>query len=158
MGTFSYETSDVQNKGEVGGNLEAVVKLLPSFQIEGSASIDITEKENITASDLKCSFTSDIELPTLPTNVKEGVEGYKQLKSQRNENTENILTFELEPIEKYCSDADSILNEISSTTIDEIITVLQDLEDVNLEARSLSKSNSALTYKNSLGKAINFFL
>merc|ERR1719336_1478564 len=156
--TFSYETSDVQNKGEVGGNLEAVVKLLPSFQIEGDAQISITENENITASDLKCSFTSDIELPKLPTNFKEGVEGYQQLKSQRNVNTENILTFELEPIEKYCSDADSILNEISSTTIDEIITVLQDLEDVNLEARSLSKSNAALTYKNSLGKAINFFL
>merc|ERR1712018_631795 len=158
MGTFSYETSDVQNIGKVGGKLEAVVKLLPSFQIESDAQISITENENITASDLKCSFTSDIELPKLPTNFKEGVEGYQQLKSQRNENTENILTFELEPIEKYCSDADSILNEISSTTIDEIITVLQDLEDVNLEARSLSKSNAALTYKNSLGKAINFFL
>merc|ERR1719422_826481 len=156
--TFSYETSDVQNKGEVGGNLEAVVKLLPSFQIEGNAQISITENENITASDLKCSFTSDIELPKLPTNFKEGVEGYQQLKGQRNVNTENILTFELEPIEKYCSDADSILNEISSTTIDEITTVLQDLEDVNLEALTLSKSNAALTYKNSLGKAINFFL
>merc|ERR1712012_1480469 len=156
--TFSYETSDVQNKGEVGGNLEAVVKLLPSFQIEGDAQISITENENITASDLKCSFTSDIELPKLPTNFKEGVEGYQQLKSQRNVNTENILTFELEPIEKYCSDADSILNEISSTTIDEITTILQDLEDVNLEALTLSKSNAALTYKNSLGKVINFFL
>ena len=146
--TFSYETSEIQDKSEVGGRLDVIVKTLPSFQIEGSAEISISEKENITASDLKCSYTSDIELPTLPTNFKEGVEGYKQLKTKRNEQTENILSFELEPIEKYCSNADSILNEISSTTINEITTVLQDMEDINLEAVSLSKSNAALTYKN----------
>merc|ERR1719414_1042178 len=42
--TFSYETSDIQDNSEVAGKLDVVVKLLPSFNVEGSASINITEK------------------------------------------------------------------------------------------------------------------
>lgn len=155
---FQYETKDESSNSEVGGSLMVAIKAIPSFRIDGKATIGITETEEINASDLKCSFKSDFDLKSIPTTFNEAVKSYKSLVDLENKDTENVLKFTLEPIKNYCGDVQTILNEISEKDIDDIQTTLQELEQLELEAYSLTISKAALTYSGTLGKAASLFL
>lgn len=156
--SFSHETKDESTNGRIAGKLEVAIRAIPSIQIEGSASINISETETITAKDLKCSIKSDFSIKKLPTNYVEAVEVFKSLVSLHDINTSNVLKFELTPIQKYCGEVESILTQISASVLDDVKNVLLELERLELTAVSLTQSRAALTYTGSLGKAVNLFL
>ena len=86
--SFKYDTKDTQANSKVEGFLKVAVDLLPGFAINGEANIKISEDEKITASELKCSFNSDFQMPKIPTNFKEAVEEYQRLGNLSDENTD----------------------------------------------------------------------
>ena len=94
--------SDFSKQSAVGGSLEVVIKSLPSIQIEGSASANITEEEKILTNDLDVSFAGDTILEESVSSFEDAVKVYKHfstvaLKSQ------NVVKFSLSPIENYCT-------------------------------------------------------
>jgi len=155
---FQLEAKDEKDISEIGGSLKVAIKNLPSIKIEAEAKLKITQEETIKQKDLTCSFKSDFDFNDNPTNFQEAVETYKQLNNLTLENVDNILSFEAQPIEKYCGGKEAILNLISSKIITNIGDVLQELEDTRLLAESLKNNRAAMAYRNSLGKVISEFL
>ena len=156
--TFKYTTKETSQNMEVEGKLEAALKKIPQVNFSVNASIAVTKNETIKGKDLECSFLSDMDIPQLPTNYKEAVETYKGLVDQTDENTTNVLKFDLEPINNYCTDTDAILNELSDEVMDKIKDILLNLEKLERKAVSLRASKAALYFPRSLGISVDTFV
>ena len=95
---------------------------IPSASISGDAKIKISENETISAKDLKCSFSSDFDIKDIPTNFAEAISSYKSLVNLTDENTDNVLEFELDPIDQYCDGTTAILMSLHDEVQNQVKT------------------------------------
>ena len=75
---------------------------MPSIQIEGSASVNIKEKEVKLTEDLDVSFTGDTILETPVSSFNDSVRVYTHFSTEALK-SQNIRKFSLSPIEDYCT-------------------------------------------------------
>ena len=79
--TFSKTTSDFSKNSVVGGSLKVFIKKLPGIQIEGKATINITEDEKIFRESLQVEFNGDTILQDTVTTYEDALEAYKKFSS-----------------------------------------------------------------------------
>ena len=155
---FELETSEDSDQSEIAGGLRAVIDGIPSISIDAEANINITEDLEIKQKNLKCSFESDFDFNDNPSTFVEALKTYKQLANLTLDETDNILSFEATPIERYCDKRAAILNQISEKLIDRVAIVFKELEDTRLFAQKLKSKRAATAYRDSLGKVVIDFL
>ena len=152
---FERTTSNSSTAEEVSGSLSVAVKNIPSFQIEGSAVVDVKGKvvENIDSIEVK--FYGDVILEKTPSTYIDAIKVFDEIPSKVKD-TKTVVKFQMTPIEFYCDDTEVILNSINRNLVDQTNQILEDFSVLERDSNSLiSTTVSKLFY--SIRKTFNTF-
>jgi len=83
--TFEVEKLDNEKDHNIGGSLEVLVKNLPGFSIDGSASVNLTETEKEVVDRMTFSYEGDADIQ-LPGTFEEAVKYWKEIQKVARKN------------------------------------------------------------------------
>ncbi|CAL4098549.1 unnamed protein product [Meganyctiphanes norvegica] len=135
---FDKQHVSSEEKRKVGGAVEVIVKSIPSFQIEGGATLDLKDEQKEVSKSLNCTFYGDVRPKTNPTTFEEAIQVYKGLNELVGEHGEP-LTIWLYPLEKLDSKAAKLAREISSNLISQVETIFEGFQDIFVWCNDLIK-------------------
>ena len=116
---FDQEVSKDESLKEVHGNMEVLVKSLPSIHIDGRGSVDITEDQKKKTEKMHCKMYGDFRTEESPTTYEEAVRVYKQLPSLIGDKGQNAVAVQvyLCPLSAIDSKGQRMVREISANYI-----------------------------------------
>ena len=80
---FKHSKQSSFEKQNVGGSLQAVVKAIPGFSIEGSASVKLNGEEKKLSESLEVRFNGDFTFKNgMPTTFNGSINAFKELTSK----------------------------------------------------------------------------
>ena len=80
---FKHAKKSGSERQDVAGSLQAVVKSIPGFSIEGSASVKLTGEEKKLLESTEVRFNGDFQLKNgFPTTYEGAVDAFKELSSK----------------------------------------------------------------------------
>ena len=142
---FEKEFRSQSEKRKVAGSLSVVVKAIPSFSIEGHASVNFQEDEEEVRKYMTLTFYGDTILDNPPTTFEDAVTVYKEL-PQVAKQSNSTVAFTLTPITLYCRQQQAILNSISEQNVAMVATMQADFRFVEMTIHSLQSSTVATNY------------
>lgn len=154
---FHLEKSTDYSQTDVEGHLMAKIANLPSLKIDAKVELKMSETETITGEKIKCSFFGDTILDSSPTNFNDAIAIYKSMSKLARAST-SAISFEAQPIDKFCSGKEVILNKLSDNNIKNLEKALQQMEETELEAMTLLRTKGAITYGQSLGRIVQLYV
>ena len=142
---FETEKSESYSKQEIAGTLDILIKKIPSMEISGTASLNLTTTEETIASDVRFRFHGDTIIDPPPQSFDEAIEVYQSLPAASLED-ERVVSFSIAPLTDYCTLTDTILNDISNANVELVSTMMVDFEQVEKVLRRLKNTNLALNF------------
>ncbi|CAK6978736.1 neoverrucotoxin subunit beta-like, partial [Scomber scombrus] len=142
---FDSEKLDASSVQEVQGHMEAVIKKIPSFDIEGKVEIKLTEEEKALTNKFSCKFYGDLILESNPATFVEAVKTYVELPKLLGENKENAVPLKvwMMPLKNFDSKAAESKGEISTGILKKAEDTLEDLRQIEMRCNdSLADSVS----------------
>lgn len=141
---FDRQVSESESYRDIHGRVEAMVKALPSIDLEigGSAEVGIKQGEKEEASKFECTFYGDFLLKKNPSTFEEAVQVYRELPQLLGlESGENTVAKKvwLYPLSKLDSKAAQIVREISSNLVNQAQSILEDMHEVEMRSNDLMK-------------------
>ncbi|XP_027035056.2 cytolytic toxin-alpha-like [Tachysurus fulvidraco] len=139
---FDYSSSESENKQAVEGNLQAVIKKIPTISIEGQASLKLSSEEKKLAENINVTFYGDYELDENPTTYTEALRACKKLPSLLKErNSKGVpVTVWLYPLTLLDSRAAKLVREISLSLVSKTENVLEDLAEAERKCNDLLRN------------------
>ncbi|XP_008285366.1 verrucotoxin subunit beta-like isoform X1 [Stegastes partitus] len=137
---FVFDTKKVEAESvqELEGSMRALIKKIPSFDVDGKVDIHLTEEEKALAQQFSCKFFGDFILESNPSTFKEAVKAYAGLPTLVRQNSVP-LTVWLMPLKILEPKAPELINDISAGLLIKIEDVLDDLK------RMETRCNDSLT-------------
>ena len=141
---------------QVHGNLEAMIKALPSFDLNvgGSADLDIQKKEKKGVEEIHCKFYGDFILPKNPTTYQDAVRVYQELPKllggvgYPNSVPKKVWLY---PLSKLDSKVHRLVREISSWLIDDVQELLESLHELEIQTNDLIQNEVCSYFHESKG-------
>ncbi|XP_053197838.1 stonustoxin subunit beta-like [Scomber japonicus] len=131
---FDSEKLDASSVQEIQGHMEAVIKKIPGFDVEGKVDIKLTEEEKALTNKFSCQFYGDLILESNPATFVEAVKTYVELPKLLGEKKENAVPLKvwLMPLKNLDSKAAELKAEISKETVTEVEDTLEDLLQIEM--------------------------
>ncbi|KAL7852458.1 hypothetical protein SRHO_G00182430 [Serrasalmus rhombeus] len=139
---FDHTAADNEDKQEVKGNLHAMIKKIPSFSIEGEASLTLNEGEKKMADNISVSFYGDYELERNPTTYIEALQTYKDLPNMLRESGAVPVRVWLYPLKLLSNKAAKLVREISESLVSKTEGLLEELGEVERRCNDLVRNRS----------------
>ena len=140
-----------ENKQEIVGSIQAVVKSIPSFSIEGKASVDLKGMLKNISKEMEVTLYGDFLLQHQPTTFDEAIQTYKTLPSLLGTKPEyggsSKIKMQLTPITTYCKKADVLLIGISDQLINQVTITLEKFESIKRKVTTLLASRPAIDFQ-----------
>lgn len=126
---FDLTASENEDTEEIEGNLNVMVKKMPSFSIEGEGALTMSEAQKKLANTIKCTFYGDYELEENPTTYMEAMQLYKKLPSLLRERESDAVPMKvwLYPLARLGDKAATLQREIHKTLISKAESLLEEL-------------------------------
>ncbi|XP_066511696.1 verrucotoxin subunit beta-like [Hoplias malabaricus] len=141
---FDKTVSDNEDKQEVEGNLNVIVRKIPSFSIEGAGALKMNENEKKMAENISCTFYGDYELDENPTTYMEALQLFKKLPSllkQREQDAVPVKVW-LYPLSHLDSKAAKLEREIKTTLISKVESLMEELGDAERKCNNLTENKT----------------
>nr|XP_057920678.1 neoverrucotoxin subunit alpha-like [Doryrhamphus excisus]XP_057920679.1 neoverrucotoxin subunit alpha-like [Doryrhamphus excisus] len=156
------ESSSVQ---DIQGNMEAVIKKIPSFTIEGRASLQLTEEEKALTNKFSCKFFGDLILKKNPATFVDAVNAYTELPSllEQKDNTAPLVVW-LYPLNSLYAEAPKLIEDLSMALARKIQTTIEDGNEVTMRCNDSLYSDVAREFTvihknlNSFKKLCSFYI
>ncbi|XP_073345888.1 neoverrucotoxin subunit alpha-like [Pagrus major] len=131
---FDSEKLDASSVKNIQGHMEAVIKKIPSFDIEGKVNIKLTDEEKDVTKKFSCKFYGDFILESNPASFEEAVKTYVELpKLLREKGTDTVpLTVWLMPLKVFDHTAAELKREISVGLVGKLQDALEDLREMEM--------------------------
>ena len=140
-----------ENKQKIFGSIQAVVKSIPSFSIEGKASVDLKGILKDISKETEVTLYGDFLLQHQPTTFDEAIQTYKTLPSLLGAKPEyegsSKIKMQLTPITTYCNKADVLLIGISDQLINQVTATLEKFESIKRKVTTLLASRPAIDFQ-----------
>ncbi|XP_048046143.1 stonustoxin subunit alpha-like isoform X3 [Megalobrama amblycephala] len=138
---FDRTSSEEENKQEIEGELNVMVKKIPLFSIEGKGAIKMTDGEKKVAESIACTFYGDFRLEQNPTTYMEALDVYKNLPNILKENPQNAVPVKvwLYPLSLLDTKAAQLEREISTCLVSNTEDVMEKLGEVERKCNDLSR-------------------
>ena len=153
---FRKRVEESEKKSAIAGKLFVKIKSVPGTEIEGDASLNITEHEKNMTKNLEVNFWGDAILDYSVTTYEDAVKVFKDF-STYAKTSNSVVSFGLSPIKKYCNEKTAILNSLSNGLQIQMLEALQDLEQLEVEVDALLAADSTKAFPASIGTNINTF-
>ena len=142
---FESKESDSYSKTDIEGSLKFLIKKIPSMELSGSGSIEMTDIETEIADTMTFKFFGDTVIDPPPQSFNESIEIYQSLPAASLEN-QRVVSFSIAPLSDYCDESDAILNSISNANVESVSAMMVDFEQVHQVFRRLLNSDLALDF------------
>ncbi|XP_056311330.1 cytolytic toxin-alpha-like [Danio aesculapii] len=139
---FDRTLSSDENIQEIEGELNVMIKKIPSFSIEGKGSVKMTDSDKDKAEKISCTFHGDFHLEQNPTSYMEALDTYQKLPTLLKENPQNAVPIKvwLYPLCLLNDNVAKLMREISSGLVSNTVDIIENLEEVNRVSSDLSKN------------------
>ncbi|XP_060751588.1 cytolytic toxin-alpha-like [Tachysurus vachellii] len=136
---FDLTTNENEDQEEIEGNLNVMVRKMPSFSIEGQGALAMSESEKKLANSINCTFYGDYELEQNPTTYMEALQLYRKLPSLLRERENDAVPMKvwLYPLSLLGEKAATLEREIHKMLITEAETLLEDLRYAETQCNDL---------------------
>ncbi|XP_052445548.1 neoverrucotoxin subunit alpha isoform X1 [Carassius gibelio] len=125
---FDRMISEEENKHEMDGKLNAMVKKIPGFSTEANTTFKMTAAEKKMAEKITCTIHSDVRLHQNPTTYMEALDLYKELPALlRNPQKEVPIKVWLYPLHLLNAKAAWVQGEISASVAFETECIIEEL-------------------------------
>ncbi|XP_074475644.1 neoverrucotoxin subunit alpha-like [Sebastes fasciatus] len=126
---FDSEKLEASSVQDIQGSMKAVIKKIPSFNIEGKVDIKLSDKEKALTEKFSCKFFGDFILESNPSTFEDAVKTYIQLPKLLGEKAENGVPVKvwLMPLKNLNPQAAELTSEISVGIVRKAQEALQDL-------------------------------
>ncbi|KAK5905495.1 hypothetical protein CgunFtcFv8_001456 [Champsocephalus gunnari] len=88
---FDSEKLEASQVKKIEGSMQAVIKKIPSFDVEGKVDIKLTDEEKALTDTFSCKFHGDFILESIPATFKEAVQTYVELPQLLGTDGENSV-------------------------------------------------------------------
>uniref|UniRef100_A0A8C5PGP8 Fibronectin type-III domain-containing protein n=1 Tax=Leptobrachium leishanense TaxID=445787 RepID=A0A8C5PGP8_9ANUR len=154
---FDREVSSSENTQDIQGNLEVIIKKIPSISIEGKGDVTLTDREKQSKDTFSCKFYGDFALDSNPVNYEDAINLYKSLPKRLGENGEKAVPVKvwLYPLKKLDNRAAQLLREISENNLYKAEAIIQQMTDVKMRCNDLMRQPTAKNFpdmKRSIGQ------
>ncbi|XP_072557704.1 stonustoxin subunit beta-like [Paramormyrops kingsleyae] len=143
---FDHTASKNEDKQEIHGKLEVMIKKIPSISISGDGKLNMTDKEQETVEKFQCTFYGDVILKQNPTTYMEAVKVHKDLPTLLGERGEKAvpMTVWLYPLKYLDNRATKLVREIGENLIIEVETTMEDLQRATITVNELLKISETI--------------
>ncbi|XP_039472025.1 neoverrucotoxin subunit alpha-like [Oreochromis aureus] len=133
---FDSEKLDDSSIQVIEGSMQAVIKKIPSFNVDGKVDIKLSDEEKTVTDKFTCKFYGDFILESNPGTFEDAVKTYIQLPKLLRENKENCVPLKvtLMPLKKLHPKAAYM---ISSGIISKAEDTLQELDNLDIRCNDL---------------------
>ncbi|XP_036448409.1 stonustoxin subunit beta-like isoform X2 [Colossoma macropomum] len=141
---FDHIASTVEDQQKVEGNVNAVVKKIPSLSIEGQADLKMNDDEKNLAEEISVTFYGDFHLEKNPTTYKEALTVYATLPSLLNdkENFGVPVKVWLYPLVLLDQKAAALMREISTSLVSKTERIVEQFGEVERRCNDLVGSRT----------------
>ncbi|XP_067303622.1 cytolytic toxin-alpha-like [Pseudorasbora parva] len=138
---FDRRFSEEENKQEIEGKLNIMVRNIPQFSIEGEGTLKMTDGDKKMAESIGCTFHGDLRLDQNPTTFVEALDVYKKLPDHLKQNPENAVPIKvwLYPLSLLDSKAAQMEREITTRLVTNIEDIMEGLGEVERTYNDLSR-------------------
>ncbi|KAM8730515.1 neoverrucotoxin subunit alpha-like [Acanthopagrus schlegelii] len=131
---FDSEKLEASSVQDIQGHMEAVIKKIPKFNIEGSITAQLTEEEKALTNKFSCKFYGDFILERNPTSFEDAVKTYAELPKLLGEKGEKSVPVKvwMMPLKNLESKAAEMRREISVGLVGKVQNALEDLREIQM--------------------------
>jgi len=146
---FDRTFSEEEEKQEIEGELNVMVKKIPLFSIEGQGAVKMTDGQKKVAEKTTCTFHGDFRLDQNPTTYMEALELYKKLPNILKENPQNTVPIKvwLYPLSLLDTKAAQLEREISTSLVFSTEDIIEKLGEVERTCNDLSRKPIVNVFK-----------
>ncbi|KAK7149154.1 hypothetical protein R3I94_008686 [Phoxinus phoxinus] len=146
---FDRTFSEEEEKQEIEGELDVMVKKIPLFSIEGQGALQMTEGHKNMAESIACTFYGDVRLDRSPTTFMEALEVYKKLPTILKENPENAVPIKvwLYPLSLLDTKAAHLEREITTHLVYNTEDIIEGLGEVERTCNDFSRKTLVNVFK-----------
>ncbi|KAJ8390629.1 hypothetical protein AAFF_G00102350 [Aldrovandia affinis] len=136
---FNQTACDYKDNQEIKGNLDVMIKKIPTIEISGSGKVVMTDEEKKKVNEFSCTFHGDFELKQNPSNYEEAVLVYKDLPNLLGEKSENAVPVRvwLYPLKALDSKAAQLGREVKMQQILSLEALMEHLHEAKMRANDL---------------------
>ncbi|XP_060713367.1 cytolytic toxin-alpha-like [Tachysurus vachellii] len=136
---FDLIANENEDKEEIEGTLNIMVKNIPFIDIEGVGGLKMSDGEKKMSDKISCTFYGDYELEQNPTTYLEALQLYKELPSllRKRENDAVPVKVWLYPLVHLSKKAATLDREISRMLITKTESLLEDLGNAEIQCNDL---------------------
>ncbi|XP_060764607.1 neoverrucotoxin subunit beta-like [Neoarius graeffei] len=136
---FDLTADENENKEEIEGTLNLMVRNIPFIDIEGAGGLKMSDGEKQLSDKISCTFYGDYELEQNPTTYKEALQLYKELSSllRKRENDAVPMKVWLYPLARLSKKAATLEREVRKTLITKTETLLEELRNAEIQCNDL---------------------
>ena len=131
---FDSEKLEASSVQDIQGHMEAVIKKIPSFNVEGQADIKLTEEEKELTNKFSCKFYGDFILQSNPATFEEAVKTYVELPKLLGEKGKGTVPLKvwMMPLKDFDTTAAELKREISAGLVWKVQNALEDLREIQM--------------------------
>ncbi|XP_039524642.1 complement factor H-like isoform X6 [Pimephales promelas] len=146
---FDRTFSEEEEKQEIEGELNVMVKKIPLFSIEGQGAVKMTDGQKKVAEKTTCTFHGDFRLDQNPTAYMEALELYKKLPNILKENPQNAVPIKvwLYPLFLLDTKAAQLEREISTSLVFSTEDIIEKLGEAERTCNDLSRKPIVNVFK-----------
>ena len=140
---FDEEVSKDESLKEVHGNMEVLVKSLPSIPIDGKGSVDLNEDQKKKTEKMHCKMYGDFRTEESPTTYEEAVRVYKQLPSLIGDKGQNAVAVQvyLRPLSEIHGKGQQMIREISANYMSKTCEIQEHLQFIEAQCSDLMRKD-----------------
>ncbi|XP_043091897.1 cytolytic toxin-alpha [Puntigrus tetrazona] len=136
---FDRTFSENENKENIEGELNVMVKKIAAFSIEGKGAVQMTANEKEVAENISCTFHGDFHLKQNPTTYMEALDLYKKLPTLMKDSAVPVKVW-LYPLHLLDNKAAQLEREISSGLVSNTQDIIEGLEEAERTYNDLSRN------------------
>ncbi|XP_028264591.1 neoverrucotoxin subunit alpha-like [Parambassis ranga] len=131
---FDSERLDVNSTQKIEGHMQAAIRKIPSFSLEGEVDVKLSDEEKAATKKFSCKFYGDFILPSNPATFEDAVKTYMQLPSLLGEKEENAVPVKvwLTPLSYYTSTAETVKGEVCLGLLRKAQDALEDMKEIEM--------------------------
>lgn len=141
---FDSEKLEASSVQDIHGEMQVVIKKIPTFKLEGSAQINLSEEEQKLTNKFSCTFFGDLILEKNPATFVQAVETYCELPTLLGDPENNAPLFVwLHPLQALYDKAAMLVKEVSVSLSREIQQAMEDVNIVKMRCNDSLFSSAA---------------
>ncbi|XP_071380268.1 neoverrucotoxin subunit beta-like [Centroberyx affinis] len=155
---FDSNKSESSSVQDIQGSMEVIIKKIPTVEIGGQASFQMTDEEKAMTKNFSCKFHGDFHLESNPTTFEDALTTYQQLPKLLGGSGDNAVPLKvwLMPLKNLDSKAAQLFNDISIGLVRKAQDALEDMSELTMRCNDSLEDKVVKQFPQIYKKMSNF--